>query len=703
MQLGLGAARDGRGPRAVVAVGLGAHAELRRGLAAVHHLEVDVAVGDVVAHAQLGHGRAAGAQCAEVALEMAVVAVGAEHPEVVAAGVVGGRVPAVVERLAGFDHVAARQAVEVEAVVDMEHGGRVAGVGEQQLQRAAGRVGPGAGVQLVGQRARGPRARGLARQQAVGRRRDLRQRLLRGAQLVGLGLGAAARERGQRLAVGIGEVEGAREVAVDRAAERADVAFLHAEAGLDEAQHRGVVEGLRVDPAASAPGRDHVHRHAHAGAVDVAVGRGLRLRHARRLGMVEVLEAQVRVGHRGLAREGLHRGIGRCDGRGRRGRGHVVEVAVVLVEVHEQHGLAPDLGHGGERLQHLLDVPRALHRARGTGVLGVDVGRDHPRHRRQPAGLHVGAEGIHDRARVEGRLVGHRQRVGRALVERVAGVVAGRVGRRCALRQRGADRLGRGLVGLAEVLEAQQRIAAVVVRDVLVDHPAHARVLQALGIGLPFVALGRGTGRAPGIDVVHVGHVAARGAVGAGPVERAVGVRAGVHRAVVVVADREGVGQRELERQLGLGEVAHRLHVGRGAADLLVARPLVEAAAVPGVVRVDPGVRRAAHALRIAFAAVEVIGQHHLAVLVELLPHVEPVGQRDREAVAEAAHALQRAEVVVERTVLLHQDHDVLDVLDGAGLVVGGNRERAADGRRKGRERERGGAGGGGAGEEFAA
>src|SRR5690606_15379435 len=73
------------------------------------------------------------------------------------------------------------------------------------------------------------------------------------------------------------------------------------------------------------------------------------------------------------------------------------------------------------------------------------------------------------------------------------------------------------------------------------------------------------------------------------------------------------------------------------------------------------------------------------------------------EAVAEAAHAHERAEVVVERAVLLHQDDDVLDVLDGAGLVVGGDRECAADARRKGRERERGGTGGGGAGEELAA
>ncbi|MPN36030.1 hypothetical protein SDC9_183535 [bioreactor metagenome] len=41
----------------------------------------------------------------------------------------------------------------------------------------------------------------------------------------------------------------------------------------------------------------------------------------------------------------------------------MVEIAVVLVEIDQQHGLAPDLGIGRQRVQHLLQKPGALHRA----------------------------------------------------------------------------------------------------------------------------------------------------------------------------------------------------------------------------------------------------------------------------------------------------------------------------------------------------
>ncbi|MNQ57939.1 hypothetical protein D3C85_721100 [compost metagenome] len=361
----------------------------------------------------------------------------------------------------------------------------------------------------------------------------------------------------------------------------------------------------------------------------------------------------------------------------------MVEVAVVLVEVDEQHGLAPHLGHGGERIERFLDVPAALHWARRAGVLGVGGGCHDPRHLRQLAVLDVLAELLEEAA------VGHG--VGDALVQRVAGIVARRVvGRRNAAV---AHRLARGLVRLAVLLEARERVVAVVLGHVLVGDPAHLGFLQPLGVRLPFVAEGGGADLVP--LVVHGGHARAGRAVGAGPVEHAVRVGARVHAAVVVVAQREGIGQRELQRQLGFLEIAHRDVV-------LVARPLVGASAVPGVLAVDPRVRRAAHALRVPLAAVQVVGQHGLAGGIALLPDVQALGQRNGEAVTEAAHAHERAEVVVERAVLLHQDDDVLDVLDGAGLVVGRNGEGAADGRRKGRECECGGTGGGGAGEEVA-
>ena len=52
---------------------------------------------------------------------------------------------------------------------------------------------------------------------------------------------------------------------------------------------------------------------------------------------------------------------------------------------------------------------------------------------------------------------------------------------------------------------------------------------------------------------------------------------------------------------------------------------------------------------------------------VGLVPHRLATGQRHRVRIAEPAHAAHRAEVVVERAVLLHQHDDVLDVLDACG------------------------------------
>jgi len=92
---------------------------------------------------------------------------------------------------------------------------------------------------------------------------------------------------------------------------------------------------------------------------------------------------------------------------------------------------------------------------------------------------------------------------------------------------------------------------------------------------------------------------------------------------------------------------------------------------------------RAVRALRIVGAAVQMVRREHGAIGALLLPDAAPIGQGNGEAVAKAAHAFERAEVMVERSVLLHQDDDVLHILDGARGVVGRNGQCTADAGRK--------------------
>ncbi|XXM90669.1 hypothetical protein ACAD29_00451 [Clavibacter nebraskensis] len=137
-----------------------------------------------------------------------------------------------------------------------------------------------------------------------------------------------------------------------------------------------------------------------------------------------------------------------------------------------------------------------------------------------------------------------------------------------------------------------------------------------------------------------------------------------------------------MEGQVVLREVAHGLLA-------LGDHPVVPRALVPGLVPALPGVVEAAGALRVEAGRLEREGQHAAAVgaaRVGLREHGAASGQLDGLLVAEAADARQRAEVVVERAVLLHEDHHVLHVADGV-------REPAAGGGGRG-----GGARGAGAG-----
>jgi hypothetical protein len=78
---------------------------------------------------------------------------------------------------------------------------------------------------------------------------------------------------------------------------------------------------------------------------------------------------------------------------------------------------------------------------------------------------------------------------------------------------------------------------------------------------------------------------------------------------------------------------------------------------------------------------------------VRLLEDAVAVRQLDRVGVAEAAHPGERPEVLVEAPVLLHQEHDVLDVVNAALTRLG--RVRRGEGLADVRGQEDGGSGGG--------
>lgn len=226
-------------------------------------------------------------------------------------------------------------------------------------------------------------------------------------------------------------------------------------------------------------------------------------------------------------------------------------------------------------------------------------------------------------------------------------------------------------LGIAVLVEVQQRVVAVVapvgvldpapgagrvqaVADVLVDLPGDARLLQALGVGGPAVA-----------EFVVAEDRSAAGAVVARVARpHVVAVRVGGtdERAVVGVADGEGVGEGVVEGDVLAVQVRH----GRGA---LGGDPLVVLAAVVRLLTVVPAVRQALQELHAEVVGVRVERQDVLGA-VRLVPDRLAAVLRHRARVAEAADAAQLAEVVVEGTVLLHQDDDVLDVLHRPRSVV---------------------------------
>src|SRR5262249_52613105 len=74
-----------------------------------------------------------------------------------------------------------------------------------------------------------------------------------------------------------------------------------------------------------------------------------------------------------------------------------------------------------------------------------------------------------------------------------------------------------------------------------------------------------------------------------------------------------------------------------------------------------------------------------VSALLRLVKDGVSGGKDDRARIAESAHSPQRAEVMIERAVFLHEEDDVLDVGDGSRALNGGDRQRSPNARWKSR------------------
>ncbi len=141
---------------------------------------------------------------------------------------------------------------------------------------------------------------------------------------------------------------------------------------------------------------------------------------------------------------------------------------------------------------------------------------------------------------------------------------------------------------------------------------------------------------------------------------------------MVGVAEGERVGEGVVERDVVARQVRHG---GRR----LGGHPVVVLALVEGALATRPVVVEALEELHAEVVGRRAEGQRLLARVVGLVPDGLAAGQGHRARVAEAPDTAQRAVVVVEGTVLLHQDHDVLDIGDGSGRPLRGDGGGARD------------------------
>ena len=194
----------------------------------------------------------------------------------------------------------------------------------------------------------------------------------------------------------------------------------------------------------------------------------------------------------------------------------------------------------------------------------------------------------------------------------------------------------------------------------VVNIPTHTGRLESLGIG------------SPGEVIVFV--VDDRSAVFATRIDRAghpiQAVRPGrsQHGTVVRITDCEGLGQCELKWDVVAFVIAHakRAFVAVGVA--MRFEPVVHLAVVPGCMLRGPGVAGARDFLCVGLFRVEVKRQQISVgvVLIWLMEDGFAMAKFHGGGIVESTHSGERAEIVIERPVFLHEQHDVFDVAQRA-------------------------------------
>src|SRR6187402_279646 len=193
---------------------------------------------------------------------------------------------------------------------------------------------------------------------------------------------------------------------------------------------------------------------------------------------------------------------------------------------------------------------------------------------------------------------------------------------------------------------------------VLIKLPADACLVQTLRIGPP------GHAALPDLVIPHINLGVGSLCVAnrPGPKRASIWRSTGHHGAVVLIAHCECVGQRVIKRQVFPGIVPHR-EGQRGVFMIPGAfgfKPTVVMSLVPRIHLAVSGVRNRAHPCNTRVLNIQTPRSDGLAGSVGLYEDGVTVGLPDRTRIVEATYALQAPKRMIEGTVLLHQDHNVL-------------------------------------------